>query len=359
MSARLRVVLDQVVQVVDPDQATAALDLARGLVATAPSGCSVEALVPAGGHPSIDALAAVRPLGLARRELAASWQLGIAPGVGGGMIHAPSLLAPLVRHDRVHDHDQTTVTLWCLDAWEAPETMSKTSVAWHRAMLKRAVKHADAVVVPTHAIARRLAELSKLGDRIQVIAGAAPSGFAVPTDAVERRAALSVPDRYIVVTGTGDALAGGFRGAAASDAHAVVLDAAEGVEPAIADIAAAAGLPEQRAHVRGRLDDADRAAILAGAATYVATSPHASWPWRALEAMTLGVPVVAVDSGVHHDVIADGGMLVSASAPDLAEAVAEACGAASRRLSVLARDRSRAFSWAGSAERIWALHAEL
>ncbi len=357
MSARLRVVLDQVVQVVDPDQAAAALDLARGLVATAPSGCSVEAIVPAGGNPSIDGLAATRTLGLARRELAASWQLGIAPGVGGGMIHAPSLLAPLVRHDRLHDHDQTTVTLWCLDAWDAPETMSKTSVAWHRAMLKRAVKHADAVVVPTHAIARRLTELSKLGDRIQVIAGAAPSGFAVPTDAVERRAALSVPDRYIVVTGTGDALAEGFRGAAASDAHAVVLDAAEGVEPAIADIAAAAGLPEQRAHVRGRLDDADRAAILAGAAAYVATSPHASWPWRALEAMTLGVPVVAVDSGVHHDVIADGGMLVSA--PDLAEAVAEACGAASRRLSVLARDRSRAFSWAGSAERIWALHAEL
>ncbi|BDZ38810.1 hypothetical protein GCM10025863_14240 [Microbacterium suwonense] len=36
----------------------------------------------------------VRTLSLGRQELAAAWQLGIAPGVGGGLIHAPSLMAP-------------------------------------------------------------------------------------------------------------------------------------------------------------------------------------------------------------------------------------------------------------------------
>ncbi len=71
----------------------------------------------------------------------------------------------------------------------------------------------------------------------------------------------------------------------------------------------------------------------------------------------LGVPVVAVSSGSHRDVIADGGMLVPAEA--IADAVAEATGGAADRLRVLACDRSRAFSWASSAERLWGLHADL
>lgn len=357
MGARLRVVLDQVVQVVDPDQAAAATSLASALVSTAPSGCDVEAIVPAGGEVDVAGIAEVRTLGLARRELAASWQLGIGAGAGGGLIHAPSLMAPLVRHDRVHDNDQTTVTLWCLDAWEAPETMSKASVAWHRAMLRRAVKHADAVVVPSHEMAQRLAEIAKLGERIRVIPGAAPEGFAAPADAVARREALLLPDQYILLTGTSGSLAAGFRGAVAAGVHAVVVDAPDGAEPHLAEIASAAGLPESNAHVRGWLGQEDRAAALSGASAFVSTNPVASWPWRALEAMTLGIPVVAVDTGVHRDVIADGGTLIAES--DLADAVASAAGDSARRLAVLGIDRSRAFSWIGSAERVWGLHAEL
>jgi glycosyltransferase involved in cell wall biosynthesis len=73
--------------------------------------------------------------------------------------------------------------------------------------------------------------------------------------------------------------------------------------------------------------------------------------------MRLGVPVVGVDSGTHRDVLADGGLLVDPG--DLAEAVESATGGEGARLSVLAADRSRAFSWAGSAERVWGLHADL
>lgn len=350
-------VLDQLVHVVDPDQAAAAVDLTFGLVDTAPSGCSVGAIVPAGAIASIPGLDDVRTLSLARRELAAAWQLGFAPGAGGGLIHSPTLMAPLVRHDKVHDNDQTTVTVWDLAAWDAPETLSKAAVAWQRGMLRRAVKHADAIVVPSHAIAQRLAELAKLGDRIRVIAGAAPDGFAVPADAADRRTALSLPDRYVVVTGSAATLAEGFRGAAAADIDAVVLGAPEGAEPRLAEIASTVGLPERRAHIRGALSPDDRAAVLAGAEAFVATDRAAAWPWRAVEAMTVGAPVVAVDSGSHHDVIADGGRLVTET--DLAEAVSDAVGSAGERLRVLAADRSRAFSWASSAERVWGLHADL
>jgi glycosyltransferase involved in cell wall biosynthesis len=357
MSVQLRVVLDQASQVVDADQARAALSLTAGLIATAPRGCGVSALLPRGGEVSLPGLQDVRTLALGRSELAATWQMGIAPGVGGGLIHAPSLMAPLVRHDRTHDNDQITVTLWDLDPWEAPESLSKAQLSWRRAMLKRAVKHADAVVVPSHAMGERLTEIARLGDRIRVIAGAAPEGFSVPTDAASRRETLQIPERYVVVTGDGESLAAGFRAAARAGVHAVVLDAADGSEPATADAAAAAGLPERRAHVRGELDDADRASVLGGASALVATSDRAAWPWRAVEAMALSVPVVAVDSGVHRDVIADGGAVVELA--DVSDAVVDALDAAERRLRTLAADRARAFSWASSAERLWALHAEL
>jgi glycosyltransferase involved in cell wall biosynthesis len=355
MGARLRVVLDQVVHVVDADHAAAALDLARGLVSTTPSGCAVDAIVPAGAEVPITGVSEVRQLALARRELAASWQMGIAPGVGGGLIHSATLMAPLVRHDRVHDNDQTVVTVWDLRAWDAADSLPRTVVAWQRAMLRRAVKHADAIVVPSHAVAERLGELAKFGGRIRVIAGAAPEGFARPSDAAERRAALSLPERYVILTGSRETLAEGFRGAAAAGLDAVVLDAPEGAEPALADVASAAGLPESRAHVRGALHQEDRAAALAGAAAFATTDPIHGWPWRAVEAMTLGIPVVAVDTGAHRDVIADGGMLVEPA--EIAEAISAATD--SQRLRVLAQDRSRAFSWASSAERVWGLHAEL
>ncbi|WP_292765231.1 glycosyltransferase [Microbacterium sp. UBA3486] len=357
MGARLRIVLDQLVSVVDADHAEAAVGLATGLVVTAPSGCAVDAIVPAGGSVPVAGIGDTRTLGMARRELAAAWQLGITPGVGGGLIHSPTLMAPLVRHDRVHDNDQTTVTVWDLRAWDAPEQLSKGSVAWQRGMLRRAVRHADAVVVPSHAVAERLSELAKIGDRVRVIAGAPPQQFGVPVDASARRDALSLPDEYVVLTGSSESVSEGFRGAASAGLDAVVLDAPDGAEPRYADAASAAGLPERRAHVRGRLSIEDRAALLSGAAAYVATDAVAGWPWRAVEAMVLGIPVVALSNGSHRDVIADGGMLVPSA--EIADAIGEATGGAAARLRVLASDRSRAFSWASSAERLWGLHADL
>ncbi|CAH0165490.1 hypothetical protein SRABI98_01135 [Microbacterium sp. Bi98] len=357
MGARLRVVLDQLTHVVHADHASAASDLTAALISTAPSGCEVEAIVPSGVDVQIPGLVDVRRLSLARRELAASWQLGIVPGVGGGLIHSPTLMAPLVRHDRLHDLDQTTVTLWDLQAWDEPDSLTKSVVAWQRAMLKRAVKHADAVVVPSHSVGERLAEIAKLSGRIRVIPGAAPTALVMPLDARERRAALSLTEGYVLLTGSAQSLEHGFRAAVASGRDAVVLDAPEGAEPRLVEVAVAAGLPEARAHIRGALSTEDRAAVFAGASALVATSPRAAWPWRAVEAMTLGVPVVAVDSGVHQDVIADGGAIVPST--EMVEAVVDAVGDGARRLSVLGADRSRSFSWLGAAERVWGLHADL
>jgi len=373
MTAILRVVLDQVVAPVDPDVAVASRELARALVATAPRGCGVSALVPAASDAAallereIPGLADVEKLALPRRELAAAWQLGIASGAPGGMIHSPSLMAPLVRHDRIHDHDQTVVTVWDQAAWERPHELSRTQVAWCKGMLKRAVRHADAVIVPTHAAAERLRELAPLGERVRIIPGAAPAGFRAPTDEIGRRRDLDVPDGCLLVSGSSapssrlDVAFGAIAGAG-SDLPVVVIDAPEGDEPAIMELASAAGVPEGRVQVRGALDPVDRAAVLAGSVALIAPSTQTDFPWRVIEALAIGVPIVAADSAVHREIMVDGGLFATGEDEDaLTDALALALGSPSavERLAVLAADRGRAFSWTGAAERVWQLHADL
>ena len=359
MTASLRLVLDTGAE---PDIASAAVQLGRALVRTAPSGCEVAAIAPSGAdvEEAVPGLADVRRLSFARRELLAAWQLGVTAGVGGGLIHAPSLLAPLTRHDRVHDNDQTVVTVWDLDVWERPDLLSRSAVAWQKAMFKRAQKHADAVVVPTHAMAERLAERSRLGGRVRVVSGAAPTGFAVPVDAVGRRRTLGIPDGTVVVAGV-DGADLAFAALAGVDLPVVVLDAGEGDEPLVADRATAAGIPRSHLHVRGRLDDADRAALLDSALVVVAPSLRSAFPWRVVDALALGVPVVAAASDVHRDVIADGGALADPDADALGAAMQKALASneAIERMSVLAADRGRAFAWRDAADRVWQLHAEL
>lgn len=367
MTATIRVVLDQLVAPTDADLAVASLETARALVRTAPKDCAVEAVVPAGEErvvTIVPGVTRVRQSALPRRELVAAWQLGVAPSLGGGMLHAPTLAAPLVRHDRVNTGDQTVVTLWDLAPWEHPGELARTAVAWHRGMLRRAARYADAVVVPSFAMAARLEEIVKLGERIRVVAGAAPDGYRAPNDAHARVRDLALPDRFVVVCGTlapSSGLATALDAVSASvddDRHLVVIGPAEGDEPAVADLAAAAGIPERHVHVRPGLDAADRAALLDAAELLVDAGGSTAWPWRRVEALALGVPVVALDTDLNREVLADGGVL--APADELAAAVAGALAADRRdRLRVLSADRGRAFSWDGAAEQIWALHAML
>jgi glycosyltransferase involved in cell wall biosynthesis len=150
------------------------------------------------------------------------------------------------------------------------------------------------------------------------------------------------------------------------DLPVVVIDVGEGHEPAVVELASAAGLPERRMHVRGSLDAADRGAVFGGAVAFVAPSRRAAFPWRVVDALTLGVPVVAASSTTHDEVVVDGGVLVpGADAAEVTNGMGEALAAglgstvAAERLGVLAGDRGRAFSWRGAADKVWMLHAEL
>jgi glycosyltransferase involved in cell wall biosynthesis len=193
----------------------------------------------------------------------------------------------------------------------------------------------------------------------------------VPVDEVGRRRELGLPEGFILLAGGplgSEGLDAGLAAVAASgvDLPIVVIDVEEGHEPAVADLASAAGIPERMLHVRGVLSAIDRAAVFGAAVAFVAPSRRAAFPWRVVDALTLGVPVFAAASTVHDEVVFDGGVLVASSSvaelsAGLGAALASGLGstAAAERLGVLAGDRGRAFSWREAADKVWMLHAEL
>lgn len=356
MPVSLRVVLDQIVDPTSDDLRAAARDLTRALIGTAPVGCRVEGIAPETDDLGVEGLFTVQQAKHMRRD----WPVGFSHGFGRGIVHSPTLLAPLVSHDRINDGDQTVVTVWDLSPWDAPAERSAPGASRQRGLLRRAVRHADAIIVPTHAMAEGMAEFARVGERVRVIPGAVELGMRVPDDAITRRANLGLPGSYVATSGGSaelDGLAASLRAACAVDLDVVVLDVPEGQEAAVVEIAGEAGLPPARVHALDALAQEDRGAVIGGAASFVAGSTRSTWPWRAVEAMALGVPLVAVDSPVHREVIYDGGLFVAEG--NLGDALRSTLGAGRQRLSVLGQDRSRAFTWAGAAEKVWQLHADL
>ena len=148
----LRVIVDQVLAPVPGGIGRYAEELTRQLIATAPDGCDVEAVVSASSAAELERLRILLPglagldrLALPRRELSLAWQGGLAHGASHGMVHAPSVLAPLVKHDRVQEPGrQTVVTVHDTVPWTHPEPLTPRGVAWHRRAITRAARGAGA-----------------------------------------------------------------------------------------------------------------------------------------------------------------------------------------------------------------------
>ncbi|MCP2031663.1 glycosyltransferase involved in cell wall biosynthesis [Okibacterium sp. HSC-33S16] len=378
MATTLRIIVDQMVTPLPNGISRYAEELTRALIQTAPKGCTVEGIVSALPPEKITAIEEALP-GLAelhrttlpRRELSAAWQLGIVPSFGTGMIHSPSLLAPLHRHDREFDATQIVATIHDTLAWTHPKSFTPTSVAWHKAMLKRAKKHADAIVVPTHAVAEQLSELADFGDRVRVIPGAVASGLKLPADAEWRASKLDLPKDYILAVGSLDPRRGitplihGLGDAGAPDLPLLVLGPDTWGELSLAVVADEAGLPEDRVRALGYLSDEDLAVVLDRASVFVYPSLQEGFGLPLIEAFSFGTPVVHSDDPALMEVAGGAGIAVERGKKGygerLADAVASVLSDSERagRMRIVGQDRARAFSWRDSAERVWALHADL
>lgn len=372
----LRVVLDEVLSTRQIGVARYSKQLARALVQAAPRDCQVRGLASALSDPDIarvtegvPGLTALDRSAFARRELQTGWRLGVTHLPTGALVHAPSLFAPLRRHDRINDGTQIAVTIHDATPWTAPELLRGRDAAWLRAMGDRARRFADAIVAPSHTIADALSDALGVGDRVRVIGGAPSPDVAVPSDAGQRARTMRLPEEYIV--GVGDLQpAKGMDRLLAAMTHREVADiplVLAGVsQPDATEAAVAAGLPPERVVATGVLGDADLATVLDRATVLALPSRAESFGLTMLEAMALGTPVVYADIPTLREVAADTGHGVALDDDDSApEALAVELSAVladealRREMSITGADRATAYTWRGAADQVWRLHADL
>lgn len=375
----LRVIVDQMIAPVPGGIGRYTEELTRGLIASAPRDCDVIGIVSASSEAEyaeiterLPGMSSLFKSALARRELFAAWQHGFTRLPGNGMLHATSLLAPLSKHDRLHTGDQVVVTIHDAVPWTHPETLTSRGVSWHKAMAKRAQKYADAIVVPTHAVANQLSEILDLGDRVRVIGGAVSSKLALAPDADAAAERLELPERYILAVGTLeprkglDRLIRALAHENAPDLPLLIAGPDGWGNVNVAELTTAAGLDESRVRALGYLSDSDLALVMSRASVFVYPSRAEGFGLPVLEAMSLGVPVIHTDDPALLEVSADSGIVVELAddatfeqrlATEINTVVNDPKLAA--RLGFKGMDRAQAFSWRASAEKVWQLHADL
>lgn len=310
-----------------------------------------------------------RRLPAGRRLLAELWSRGWPPTVRGDRVHATTPLAPARRGGLV-------VTVHDAVPWTHPETLTPRGVQWHRTMIGRDVRRAESIVVPSAAVADDLSGIfPAAADRIVVI-GHGVTALPVPPDDAAVRARLGLRDGYVLAIATLeprkglDVLIDALTRPAASGAHLAVVGPTGWGDVDLAGTAAAAGLPPDRLHAVGRLDDRELAAVLAGAAVLAAPSRAEGFGLPVLEAMGAGVPVVVSDAPALVELVGatggggtvgpGGAGLVSRreDPADLAATLGAVLSDPALAAELAARGRSRAagYTWAAAAERVWDLH---
>jgi glycosyltransferase involved in cell wall biosynthesis len=374
----LNLILDEMYARPQTELSRYASELGTALIEFAPAGCFVEGIISASTEDVYAEIAARLPglsglfkSALTRRDLTGAWQHGFTP-VPSGMIHAPSLFAPLRSHDRVNGpRSQIAVTIHDVTAWTHPDLLPARQVSWVKGMAQRAFKYADAVVVPTHAIAAELDEILPFGARIRVLGAAVSGALTAQPDASGRADRLSLPERYLLTTGGGES---GSELAAVLAALALRKDVAlpllvldgESQKSEIEANSVAAGVAAKRVHVLPQLSDEDRSVVLGRAEIFVYPTLVAGFGMPMLEAFHFGTPVIHSDTASLVEVAGDAGEVVDSANPAdyprlLGESIAKLVDDAAlrERLGLMGADRAKLFTWRACAESVWLLHADL
>jgi len=373
----LRVIVDQLRTEVPGGIGRYTADLTAALIETAPAEWGVIGVVSAADQNAIGRVRAALPglddldvLPRSRRALSLAWELGLVSARDlprGSATHGPSQFTPLAPS---RGGSRVTVTIHDAVPWTHPETLTRYGAQWHRAMARRAARFADAIAVPTRAVANELQTWVNLGDRVHVIGGAPSDALALPADAETRAEALGLPSAYVLAVGTLeprkglDALVRAMASPEAPDLPLVVAGPPGWGDVDLASLAAATGLPPEGLIILGRVSDADLAVAYDRATVFAFPSRAEGFGLPVIEAMRLGAPVVHTDVPAVMEVAGGAGRIVT-RAPDAdfpARFAAELRTVVEDRalttaLVAAGRERATAFSWLTSAEQVWALHS--
>jgi len=263
--------------------------------------------------------------------------------------HAPVLLTV---------HDLTTERLADLRAPGSEDTEGLVRVALARGAVIHTFSDFVAAEVREH--------YGLPPDRVvRIYPGLAP---VAPTDPARGRR-LAGADRYVLALGTVEprknlpVLVRAFDVVAASRPDvALVVAGPDGWGLDDYELAVDAARHRDRIRRLGYVAEADRASLLAGAALLAYPSRYEGFGHPPLEAMQVGVPVVAAAAGALPEVLGDAASLVDpADVAALAEALAAVLDDDGLRARLVreGRERVQRFSWAEAGRQFLAMYRQL
>ena len=289
-----------------------------------------------------------RHLAVPARAIDAWWRHAPGPDVtwltgAADVVHATGMLVPRTSRPLV-------VTVHDLAGLTHPELHPPRHVRQQRVLL-RALSRADAILAVSQATAEAVA--ARLPDP--------PPIFVAPLAASplpEARPVPGLPPRYLLTVGEsaprkGLEVALGALARLEPDVHLVMAGPAAGAEDALSRLTRSFGL-ETRVIRLGRVEDAGLAGLYAGALALCFPSVAEGFGLPVLEAMSAGLPVVASDIPVLHEVGGEAVLYARAGDPDsFSEPLATLAGdpAVRDRLAEAGRARAAGFTWKLTGER--------
>ena len=302
---------------------------------------------------------------MAARPLRAAWRRLDRPAIETwtgpvDVVHGPNFVVPPTRRA------VRLVTVHDLTALRFPELCTADVLQWPD-LLRRALRGGATVHVVSQSVGDELAEAFALPpDRLVVV----PNGVDEVEDApagVGR--ALAGGERYVLALGTLEprkdlpALVRAFDALAATDPELrLVLAGADGWGADAVHGAIDAAAHRDRIRCTGWVGGVERAALLREAAALAYPSRYEGFGLPPLEAMSVGVPVVATAVGAIPEVVGDAADLVALGDEDaLAEALLRVLDDTAHREALVRRghDRVARYSWDACAEGILATYRRL
>jgi glycosyltransferase involved in cell wall biosynthesis len=272
------------------------------------------------------------------------------------VVHGTNFVVPPARAAEI-------VTVHDLTALRFPELCDRQTLAFPQ-LIRRALRRGAWIHAPSAHVAAEVREAFAVPtDRVVVVHEGVPAVDAAPAGAGQR---LAGADRYVLALGTIEprkdhaGLLAAFEAVAARDGDLrLVLAGGRGWGVEAFDAALARSPVRDRVVLLGYVDASHRAALLRDAAVLAFPSRYEGFGLPPLEAMSVGVPVVATAAGALPEVLGDAAILVPPGDRDaLAEALSSALHDDGRRQRLVRAGAAQAarYSWDACAEGLVAVY---